>query len=199
MARRADGTSAVVTVIGADPRALAVLDRPDLTRDRWTSFLSVRVRTEPSGASQPNPPLWGSYRVVAGVIRFEPRFPLEPGLRYQAEFDPVALHALMQALSPGHGLAERKPRFTTKLVVEYAPPAKPAGKLTRITEVHPTSGTLPENLLRFYIHFSAPMSRGEAYHHIRLLDASGKPVDAPFLQLDEELWSKDGRRFTLLF
>ena len=43
------------------------------------------------------------------------------------------------------------------------------------------------------------MSRGEAYRHIRLLDATGKPVAAPFLELDEELWSDDGKRFTLLF
>ena len=43
------------------------------------------------------------------------------------------------------------------------------------------------------------MSRGEAYRHIRLLDATGKPVEDPFLELDEELWSGDGRRFTLLF
>ena len=43
------------------------------------------------------------------------------------------------------------------------------------------------------------MSRGEAYRRIRLLDAAGKPVDDPFLELDEELWSPDGTRFTLLF
>src|SRR5262249_37612013 len=53
--------------------------------------------------------------------------------------------------------------------------------------------------LRFYIHFSAPMSRGEAYRHIRLLDSSGRPIEDPFLELGEELWSTDGRRFTLLF
>jgi len=43
------------------------------------------------------------------------------------------------------------------------------------------------------------MGRGDAYRHIRLLDAAGKPVDAPFLELDEELWSRDGMRFTLVF
>src|SRR5438105_1654786 len=43
------------------------------------------------------------------------------------------------------------------------------------------------------------MGRGAAYHHIRLLDATGRPVDAPFLELEEELWSNDGMRFTLLF
>jgi hypothetical protein len=58
---------------------------------------------------------------------------------------------------------------------------------------------LPENLLKFYIGFSAPMSRGEAYRHVHLLDSAGKPVPDPFLELDEELWSPDGKRFTLLF
>jgi hypothetical protein len=43
------------------------------------------------------------------------------------------------------------------------------------------------------------MSRGEAYRRIRLLDASGNQVSDAFLELDEELWSADGRRFTLLF
>ena len=67
------------------------------------------------------------------------------------------------------------------------------------TAVYPSARVLPENLLRFYIHFSAPMSRGEAYRHIHLLDAAGKQVPDPFLELDEELWSGDGCRFTLLF
>ena len=61
-----------------------------------------------------------------------------------------------------------------------------------MTHVYPSRAMLPENLLRLYIHFSAPMSRGEAYRRIRLLDATGKPVDDPFLELDEELWSRDG-------
>jgi len=42
------------------------------------------------------------------------------------------------------------------------------------------------------------MSRGEAYRHLKLIDtANGKPVHAPFLELEEELWSPDGTRFTL--
>jgi hypothetical protein len=43
------------------------------------------------------------------------------------------------------------------------------------------------------------MSRGEAYEHIRLLDAGGKPVEHVFLKLDEELWDPHGQRFTLFF
>jgi hypothetical protein len=43
------------------------------------------------------------------------------------------------------------------------------------------------------------MSRGEAYRHIHLLDAAGREVDHPFLEVDEELWDPTGKRFTLFF
>ena len=42
------------------------------------------------------------------------------------------------------------------------------------------------------------MSRDEAYTHIHLLDADGKPVLHPFLELGQELWDPDLKRFTLL-
>jgi hypothetical protein len=68
-----------------------------------------------------------------------------------------------------------------------------------VEHVYPSKDTLPENQLKFYLHFSAPMSRGEAYRHVRLLDAHGKAIDLPFLELDEELWDGAGKRFTLFF
>jgi len=170
-----------------------------MTRDHWTSFLSVRVMSENKPGSEDNPPLLGSYRLDGDIIRFEPRFPLEPGVRYHAEFDPVRLHTLAQTRSPRSGIAESKHSSTTRLVAEFSLPKKPAQSTAEVAEVYPTSTTLPENLLRFYLYFSAPMSRGEAYRRIRLLDAKGMPVDSPFLELDEELWSSDGKRFTLLF
>ena len=37
------------------------------------------------------PPLHGTYRVEPGVLRFEPQFPLEPGLSYRAVFRPVGM------------------------------------------------------------------------------------------------------------
>src|SRR5438128_8167014 len=43
------------------------------------------------------------------------------------------------------------------------------------------------------------MASGGAYRHVHLLNAKGKEVEAPFLELDEELWSPDFRRFTLYF
>jgi hypothetical protein len=70
---------------------------------------------------------------------------------------------------------------------------------TVVDRVYPSTNVLPENQLKFYIHFSAPMARGFAYDHISLLDASGNKIDAPFLELGEELWDPEARRFTLFF
>ena len=66
-----------------------------------------------------------------------------------------------------------------------------------VSEVYPSSATLPENLLKFYLHFSAPMQRGHVYDHIRLLGEAGKPVELPFLELDEELWNPEMTRLTI--
>jgi hypothetical protein len=69
----------------------------------------------------------------------------------------------------------------------------------QVTAIYPSADELPENLLKFYIHFSGPMSRGEAYRHVRLLNGSGEPVPWPFLELGEELWNPEMTRFTLFF
>jgi hypothetical protein len=62
---------------------------------------------------------------------------------------------------------------------------------TVVSQVYPTAEVLPENLLKFYVHFSAPMSSGHIYDHIRLIgDSTGKEVELPFLEIDEELWTR---------
>ena len=200
ISRKADGKDATVEVIGIDRKTLSALEKqPGMTRERWMSCLAVRVLPAlPSVTASDTPPLLGSYRVEGDVLRFVPRFPLEPGLRYRAELDPSRLLEIAERTAKGRILglprsaAHRGSRPNSRLPGDL-PPRPP--RSPRSTP----RARLPENLLRFYIYFSAPMSRGEAYRHIRLLDAAGKPVDTPFLELDEELWSRDGMRFTLLF
>jgi hypothetical protein len=68
-----------------------------------------------------------------------------------------------------------------------------------VESVYPSSAVVPENLLKLYLHFSAPMSRGEVYGRVRLLDHTGQAVELPFLELEQELWDPEGRRLTLLF
>ena len=77
-------------------------------------------------------------------------------------------------------------------------PVPPERATTSVTQIYPSADVLPENTLKFYVHFSAPMSRGHSYDHIRLLDEANRPVELPFLELAEELWSPDMLRLTLL-
>jgi hypothetical protein len=95
---------------------------------------------------------------------------------------------------PGITGEQQKP-VTADLLIPK-PKLEPTATITR---VYPTADVLPENTLRLYVHFSAPMSKGDVYKHVKLLKEGGKPVVLPFLEIDEELWSPDGKRFTLLF
>jgi len=65
--------------------------------------------------------------------------------------------------------------------------------------VYPTADVLPENLLRFYIYFSAPMRREAALQHVSLRSAeTGDDIPGVFFQSRFDLWSNDGTRLTLL-
>jgi len=133
------------------------------------------------------PPVQGSYRLTNNRLVFEPLFPLQAGVNYHAVFEPAK--------------AVRPPAGTSFDVIETIlriekPKAKPE---TIVSQVYPTANSLPENLLKFYLHFSAPMSQGKVYSHIHLLNARNEKIDLPFLELDEELWNPDGTRLTILF
>lgn len=124
------------------------------------------------------PPMAGAYRVRGDGVVFEPRYPPSPGVRYRAE------------CRAGAG-----PPVTAVFDI----PAPDPTPTTSVARVYPSSDELPENLLKFYLHFSAPMSRGLAYEHVRLLDGDGEAVELPFLEIDEELWDANYQRLTLLF
>lgn len=128
------------------------------------------------------PPMLGSYRIHDNALRFEPQFALEPGVTYRAVFLPGKL--------PG-GLGN------SVVTATFTPPSRDLTPTTVVAQIYPSSNVVPENLLKFYLHFSAPMRRGNVYEYIRLLDESGNPVELPFLEIDEELWNHDLTRLTL--
>jgi hypothetical protein len=137
----------------------------------WSSLFAVYAAT----GSDP-PPVTGNYAVQDGDLTFTPRYPLS-----------VKTRAVL--------------RITGKPPVEamFTPPTRSVNRTTRVEQVYPSANVLPANLLRFYIQFSGPMRRGDAWNHIRLLDRSAKPLDLPFLELDQELWDGEARRLTVLF
>jgi len=130
-----------------------------------------------AGGSSDLPPLLGSYSVEGTALTFTPRFPLREGTSYR-----VVFHAWS-------GPTERT----------FEVPEADTGPPTVVEKIYPTTDLLPENQLKFYLHFSAPMSRGEAYMRVHLVDEFGKRIALPFLELDQELWDPAGRRLTIFF
>jgi hypothetical protein len=182
---------------GADPKPEVRLTRPDpdgpwvVEATGFSAGLAERLKASPNwsaadwagvlrvvvaGGTGERPPLLGSYSVADGRIRFEPRFPLVPGVKYQAT------------------LADGAAPVVAELVIPK-PKAEPAA----VAAVYPSGDKLPENMLRLYVHFSKPMARGGAYKYVKLVnDTDKKTIEMPFLELDEELWTADQTRFTLL-
>jgi len=174
--RLKDDSGAVVEVVGLDAKELAALQERKLKPEDWPNQFALYVQRDGKDVAGQSP-VGGTYAIVDGVVRFEPRYPLMRGVHYRAIFKRPDVNPVSVVL------------FIPKLVL---PP-------TVVANVYPTRDTLPENQLKFYLHFSAPMSRGEVYDHIQLLDADGKAVEKPFLTLEQELWDADCKRFTLFF
>jgi hypothetical protein len=131
------------------------------------------------------PPLLGEHHVDEDTLRFTPRFSLLAGNRYRAVLQPEVVEG-----------KKVDPKNAVTLDIAIASPKRTDA--TIVTQIYPSSDKLPENQLRFYLHFSQPMSKGEAYTHLKLLNQKGKAVELPFLELGEELWDASGKRLTLL-
>jgi len=65
-------------------------------------------------------------------------------------------------------------------------------------DIYPTASELPENLLRLYVYFPASMAPSEGLQSVTLLDGKDVPVNGAFLATNQELWSPDRRRLTVL-
>ncbi len=140
---------------------------------------SLTIRVHQPGNTSNLPALLGTHSVTNTELRFASRFPLSHTVQYRIELDPLLLDG---------------PYDLQGLV--FSVRQKKHAAAAAVSAVYPSADVLPENLLKFYIHFSAPMSRGEAYERIHLIHG-GAIVESPFLELGEELWDTDQTRFTL--
>jgi hypothetical protein len=182
--------SGTVEVVGLPADDLSRLQQRTPTREEWTALLRVAVAGD-ADASADRPAVLGTYSISDGAIRFEPRFPFDPGRRYLAIFDPARLPP------PGRGPTAPWPSRRIEASISLPAPEKHA--TTRIVEVYPTAREVPENQLRLYIYFSAPMGLEGGLDHIRLLDETGRATEDPFLPLNVDLWNADRTRYTVLF
>jgi hypothetical protein len=181
---QSDTNKVVVEVSGLSSVALEELRRTNRKTAQWQSLLAVYAGQGDWVAEVGLPPMFGAYRVQSGAFRFEPQFPLEPGVKYRAIFHPNQI--------PGGRDSEGG-----LITADFQAPSRASDSTTVVSQVYPSAAVLPENLLKFYVHFSAPMSRGHIYDHIQLRNDAGQLIELPFLEIDEELWNPTMTRLTL--
>jgi hypothetical protein len=92
----------------------------------------------------------------------------------------------------GRDLDEVEPETITR-------PARAGVPSTRVVTIHPHAAEIPRNHLRFYVHFSAPMSEGRVESHVRVVRAdTGEELAGALLPMEAELWDPGRRRVTVL-
>lgn len=147
----------------------------DLPGEAGAAHLALYTVPRPGGAASALP-VAGRTEVGAGGVRFTPQYPLVPGLQYEARARLAGRPDLIRRFALG---------------VPATPP-------TRVTQLFPSADQLPENVLRFYLHFSGPMRRGEADARVHLLGPDGRVVPGAFLRVGQELWNPAMTRLTLV-
>lgn len=126
-------------------------------------------------------PMAGRYSIDDSKVSFIPAFDFIEGQNYTVEvFDKNA------SAKCTHSLEE----FTIDRTVDIVSP--------KIVSIFPSGTHIPENTLRFYIHFSTPMKPHVSTDYIKLVNAKGTQDTAAFMALKQELWSEDRKRLTLL-
>ena len=187
----ADGPGgASIEVGGLAIEDLDALRAGELTDDAWAELLRVTVAgqdREDTDDELQMPPVLGSYTVEDdGLLRFRPMFPFDPGRPYSVRFDPGRL--------PGRESTAVEP--TVAVVALPKPDLEPT---TIVDQIFPSGDRLPENQLKIYLHFSAPMSNVDGLEYLSLRDAQGRAVEEPFLPLGTEFWDLDHLRYTVFF
>ncbi|MEM0977231.1 MAG: hypothetical protein AAGJ34_06835 [Pseudomonadota bacterium] len=88
--------------------------------------------------------------------------------------------------------------FISALILMAAQAVSACVGVTEVRKIYPTADILPENLLRVYVYFSAPMRQDTGVEHIMIKDASGAKVPDVFLPTRYALWSPDRTRLTVM-
>ena len=128
----------------------------------------LQVRLKNAGGT----PMMGGYTFSGDVIRFSPLIPLSRGLQYSIFFRNTPVGEVTVPLAGGT--------------------VKP-----ELQAIYPSNDTVPENLLKFYFHFSSPMRAGEWHKHIFLMAERNDTLHDVFLDLQPELWNREGNTLTL--
>ncbi len=169
----------VVRVTGLSSAELTALSGASLSPDALSRLVSIRVPHAGDIAVATR------YTVTATALDLDPVYALEPGRSYMVQLDPTQL-PLPRPNAP-------------VIVITITVPAAAPREATSVSGIFPSSSEWPENTLRFYLHFSAPMSSTSSVGHVRVVDDGRKEIAAVLLDIDVDLWNTDYTRRTVFF
>jgi hypothetical protein len=167
-----------IRVTGLSAEELSSLRTPPASADAWRALLDVRVTGAPLAGN-------GRFVAAADAVEFHTTVPFDAGRTYVVRVDPTHLPGPRTAAPP-----------IERLISLPAPSRPPPA---RVTAIFPSADRWPSNLLRFYVHFSAPMSGESGVGRVHLLDARGAEVPDALLPSDVDFWNDDHTRYTVLF
>lgn len=174
--------AAFVEVTGLSSAELVSLRAARLAADQWQSLLKITV--DGTSVTDSMPAVQGAYQITETGVTFTPLFPFDPGRTYRVVFDPARLP---------------NPRQAAQVTTRVGLPPVATEPSTVVTGIHPSADAVPENLLRMYIDFSAPMGNGIAREFVHIKDDAGRAVEIPFLPVDADFWNPEHTRCTVFF
>ncbi len=116
--------------------------------------------------------IFGNYKVDNDEVIFDPLIPFTRGIRYEIAAD-------------------------GRIVKEITIPFADSEQAPVLLAIYPTQDTVPENLLKIYLHFSKPMREGKSLEYLALLKNDQDTLRKVFLDLQPELWNNDGTMLTV--
>lgn len=159
-------------------------NKQNISQAEWQKLFWVK--TLPT--REDKPAVLGTYSFDQNRIRFSPRFAFVDDLSYLAHFDLDYFYQITEIENP----------FPAHILLNFSMSEFTDLVHPEVLAVHPASTEIPENQLKLYIQFSAPMSKGKIFQYIHWLDESGQEIK-PFLEIQSELWDETQTRLTLWF
>lgn len=135
--------------------------------DSVASLVTIQI------ADQQNPvPMLGSFEQKETGLLFTPMIPFTRGMRYEV-------------------------RVRGKRAGSFEVPENNKTSAPEVTAIYPSADTLPENLLKVYLHFDHPMREGVSGKYVELVKNEQDTIEGAFLDLQPELWNPERTVLTL--
>ena len=164
-------TDSDIQVIWKDRKAVAVSFSKNLTGSTPVDSISQLIEIQLVSANE-RVAILGDLDINGSHFTFRPLIPFTHGLQYEI-------------------------LLRNKLVASFVIPKADPNDAPKVVAIFPSQDTLPENLLKIYIHFSKPMRENQSEKYVSLIKNDHDTIQGAFLNLTPELWNEDRSILTL--